>query len=76
MKEFCFFFDQTTYNKNYDSEEESAKRFDIFAANVKKIAAHNEEYDKGLSTFKMGLNAFADYTVEEFREYRGLSMLG
>lgn len=43
---------------------------------MKKIIEHNEDYDKGLSTYKMGLNAYADYTAEEFRELRGLSTLG
>ncbi|KAJ6639564.1 Cathepsin L-like proteinase [Pseudolycoriella hygida] len=64
---------KTTYNKHYGEENEAAKRYDIFADNVKKIIEHNEEYDKGLSTYKMGLNAFSDYTAEEFRAFRGVA---
>lgn len=69
-------FDQTTYRKNYGSDEESAKRFDIFAANVKKITEHNELYDKGESSYKMGLNEYADFTAEEFREFRFGPLMG
>lgn len=70
------FHSKTTYKKEYDSDEEAAKRFEIFAANVKKIYEHNEEYEKGRSTYKMGLNKFADYTFEEMQELRHFSLLG
>jgi len=49
--------------KSYASKEEMVLRRAIFAANVAKINAHNASP----SSFKMGVNAFADLTGEEFK---------
>lgn len=43
----------------------------IFNENRRKIAEHNDIYEKGLVTFKMGLNEFADWTYDEFVRITG-----
>lgn len=63
---------QTTFDKTYKSAEDESVRFQIFANNVKMICKHNEEYTAGLTTYKMGLNRYSDYTIEEFRKMMGL----
>lgn len=68
-------FFKKTYEKEYDSDEEK-KRFKCFEDNVKKITDHNEKYDAGQSTFRMGLNKFADYTSDELQNLRGFSPKG
>jgi len=50
-----------TYNKVYQGEE-SAIRKQIFANNYMAVQTHNA----GKSTFKLGLNKFADLTTQEF----------
>ena len=48
---------------------ESARRASIFAANVAKIVAHNERYNRGEETFSKGINQFTDMTEREFLEH-------
>ena len=43
-----------------------AMRREIFEDNVALIAAHNADFAKGLHTFEIGLNQFADMTDKEF----------
>jgi C1A family cysteine protease len=43
-------------------------RFGIFKKNVDMIEKHNEDYSNGVYTYRLGLNSFADWTVEEFRK--------
>ena len=50
------------YKKTY-SPEEYDTRFDIFRNNLQLIRTHNQ----GNSSWKMGINQFADLTSEEFR---------
>jgi len=54
---------QTTFGKSYSSEEEAAKRLEIFSSNVQYIDAHNSQ--EGIS-FTLGVNQFADLTLKEF----------
>ena len=54
---------KSEYGKSYDAADEPQRR-SAFEANMRKIQAHNEDKSQ---TFKMGLNAFADLTNEEFR---------
>ncbi|XP_055383350.1 procathepsin L-like [Condylostylus longicornis] len=55
------------YGKVYNSYEEEATRKETFANTLKKIEEHNKNYAKGLSTFEMGVNEFADFTVDEYK---------
>lgn len=59
-------FQQVTYARNYD-EEEDQWRFAIFKANVDKVAEHNELYDKGELSYSIGINLFSDRTPDELK---------
>lgn len=37
-----------------------------FLKNKREIDEHNDEYARGLTTFKMGLNKFSDLSTDEF----------
>lgn len=50
---------------------EKHKRFHIFRDNLMRIEAHNS---KEGSTFKLGLNRFADLTQDEFKQSRRLGL--
>ncbi|KAH7646660.1 ale o 1 allergen [Dermatophagoides farinae] len=57
-----------TYNRQYANEQEEQYRRNIFMKNAELIEQHNrDKYSKGLSTFELGLNKFADMTLDEFR---------
>lgn len=56
-----------THQKQYLSDEHESERHGIFAANLERIERHNGEFARGLHTFTLGVNAFADWTVDEFR---------
>ncbi|EFO16895.1 fibroinase [Loa loa] len=43
----------------------------IFLQNVEKIRQHNERYERGEETYKMGINKFADMLPEETKEVNG-----
>lgn len=55
-----------TYGKQYTNETEEFFRMHIFLENKDKIEKHNLKYDKGLVTFTMGLNKYADLLYDEF----------
>lgn len=59
------------HSKSYGRVEESFRR-KLFDDNVALINAHNLRYDLGLSTYRMGLNQFADLTNDEFKAIKGL----
>ena len=46
--------------KQYAHETEELVRKQIFAENLKKIEMHNFLYSKGLKSFTLGVNKFAD----------------
>ena len=63
------------YNKQYATMEEKNKRMSIFLKNKEFVINHNNEYAKGIHTFSLELNAFADITNEEYKaKYLGLKM--
>ena len=47
-------------------DEERHRRL-MWEENKKKIEAHNADYERGKTSFYMGLNQFSDLTPEEFR---------
>ncbi|CAG9864911.1 unnamed protein product [Phyllotreta striolata] len=53
------------HNRIYQSWQEESLRFDIFKANVRMINEHNAKYEKGESTYFMGINKFTDKTADE-----------
>ncbi|XP_044761037.1 cathepsin L-like proteinase [Coccinella septempunctata] len=60
---------QKTFGRSYRSSLEERRRFAIFKDNLESIEAHNELYKQGKTTYEQGINQFADWTVEEFKEY-------
>ena len=50
------------FGKEYDAAE-AARRLPVFRANAERVAAHNADAS---APFRLGLNAFADLTFEEF----------
>jgi len=63
----AFFQFVKDFNKQYPTEE-VFDRFNTFKANLDLINAHNN----GSSSWKMGINQFADLTPAEFKAYLGL----
>jgi cathepsin L len=59
------------YNKAYSTPQEEEKRFQIFSDNLKFVSA----WDAEARGFEVGINAFADLTVQEFVSlYTGLNI--
>ena len=56
------------YSKRYGSSEEEEKRFEIFRENCLKFKDHNEKYEIGEFSFKMGVTRDADLTYREIDE--------
>jgi len=57
-----------SHGKSYLSEELETYRYGVFKANLDVIEKHNSEYSMGMHTYTLGVNSFADWTFEEFRE--------
>lgn len=57
----------TQYGRVYKTDEEKALRFKIFNDNVGLIEKFNEARNR---PYKLGINAFADQTNEEFKAAR------
>ncbi|KAI3872803.1 hypothetical protein MKX03_019006 [Papaver bracteatum] len=56
----------TQYREVYKNQAEKEKRFNIFKANVEFIKSSNV----GNKPYKLGVNEFADQTIEEFKSSR------
>lgn len=54
------------YNKTYIHRDQERVAMKIFAQNKYKIALHNQRYERGLETFRMGTNRFSDMTLKQF----------
>ncbi|KAI9072941.1 hypothetical protein K1719_032573 [Acacia pycnantha] len=56
---------QKEHNKHYQTKEEELKRFEIFKSNLNFIVRKNSKRSSA-SSYRLGLNQFADLTFEEF----------
>ncbi|KAG6460225.1 cathepsin L [Manduca sexta] len=54
------------HDKKYDSEVEDRFRMKIYAENKHKIAKHNQLYEQGLVSYKLGPNKYTDMLHHEF----------
>ncbi|KAK4876481.1 hypothetical protein RN001_012903 [Aquatica leii] len=57
---------KNNFEKKYAHIAEEINRFEIFMENLKKIEAHNENYNKGLVSYTLGINQFTDLLHHEF----------
>merc|ERR1712241_1546671 len=64
---------KTKFNKAYKNDAEDAYRMKVFSDNLEKISKHNDEAEKGMHTFTLGVNKFADLTIEEWRNTLALN---
>lgn len=55
------------FSKSYSTAEEGVHRKEVWLTNLKMIRTHNKGADKGLYTYRMGMNAFADLSNEEYK---------
>jgi len=58
-----------SHRKEYLNDEHEQYRYGVFKSNVETIEKHNTEYSMGMHTYSLGVNVFADWTVEEFRRH-------
>ncbi len=54
------------HNKTYEDEMEDKYRMKIYAENKHRIAKHNQRYSKGLVSFQLKPNKYADLLHHEF----------
>lgn len=57
---------QLEHSKTYDDPMEERFRQKIFLENKRKIAQHNQLYEQGKVSYKLGLNKYADLLHQEF----------
>ncbi|XP_035685592.1 oryzain alpha chain-like [Branchiostoma floridae] len=58
------------FGKVYTTREEEARNGKIFRENLDYIFKHNQEADRGLHSYRLGVTPFADMTPEEFVQSR------
>lgn len=59
------------FNKPNSKSNFEYRRYTTFLQNVEKIRQHNERYERGEETYKMGINKFADMLPEETKKVNG-----
>lgn len=66
---------KSTHGKVYGSQDEEGVRKQIFADNLKFVEMHNYLFAKGLKSYSVGINRFADMEAAEFgKMMNGLKM--
>ncbi|XP_037067854.1 procathepsin L-like [Pollicipes pollicipes] len=64
---------KATYGKSYADRDEEARRMKAYADNKAYVTKHMAEYERGLHTFTVAINQFADLNIDEFNAlYKGL----
>merc|ERR1711872_670045 len=58
---------KTVHKKSYETEAEELLRKEIFLNNVQKVEEHNQKFEAGEVSFKLGVNQFSDLIESEFR---------
>ncbi|XP_055904307.1 crustapain-like [Eupeodes corollae] len=57
------------YKKTYKSPEDESNHQKTFCENIKTIDEHNELYERGATTYALGVSQFADMTSEEVSSF-------
>jgi hypothetical protein len=60
------------YGKQYASKEHANKKYEVFKENYEAIKEHNKH--EKLLPFVMGVNQFADMSVEDFQKLNGIEI--
>merc|ERR1712010_356202 len=55
-----------TFRREFRDLKHESERRKVFESNLDFIEYHNAKFEKGLSSYKMGINQFTDMTYEEF----------
>jgi len=55
------------FKKEFRDLTHESERKAIFESTLELIESHNKLYEKGLSTYKQGINQYSDWTWEEFQ---------
>ncbi|XP_014239822.1 cathepsin L1-like [Cimex lectularius] len=63
------------YNRTYNNDEYEAIHREVFISNKKAIDEHNAKYEKGLMTYSLKINHFADFTPDEIKALFGKSSM-
>merc|ERR1712126_759464 len=61
---------KTVHKKSYETEAEELLRKEIFLNNVQKVEEHNQKFEAGEVSFKLGVNQFSDLIERELRPSR------
>merc|ERR1712002_37970 len=56
---------KTVHKKSYETEAEDLLRKEIFLNNVQKVEEHNQKFEAGEVSFKLGVNQFSDVIVAD-----------
>ena len=56
------------FNKTYLDRTDEYFRKQLFLETRKKIETHNVKFEKGLTTYKQGINFYSDWTWNEFQD--------
>ncbi|XP_063241692.1 collagen alpha-3(IX) chain-like isoform X2 [Bacillus rossius redtenbacheri] len=59
------------YGKKYSNKTEEKFRLKVFLDNWRKITKHNDRYERGEVTFKMGMNKYGDLAVRAHGKAHG-----
>lgn len=57
---------KTEHKKGYETPMEELARYSIWKTHYELVNRHNSEADKGMHTYWMGINKYADMTNQEF----------
>ena len=57
---------QALYNKSFRMEFREDRRKKAFEENLDAIRKHNEEFEKGKTSFKLSSNSLADLTNQQY----------
>ncbi|XP_029437301.1 cathepsin K-like [Rhinatrema bivittatum] len=66
---------KTTYNKQYESEDEELTRRLNWEKRLQEVNTHNQEHAEGKHSYTMAMNQFADMATEELKRVKKLKTL-
>ena len=64
------------YNKQFDEETIENERMLAFLSAQQHVRRHNDAFERGETSFKMGINHIADLPFSEYRKLNGYRMFG